>query len=88
MPYADLPKEKAEALEALERLVLRHKLLSEDEGRRIARVVAEDPSLKFPAPRPVKAVVPAEGEPVGTESAAAADEAKDDGATESAPSPS
>ena len=40
-----------EALAALERLVHRHHLLSEDEARRAARLITNDPGFEFPPPK-------------------------------------
>lgn len=51
MPYSHLPKEKAEALEALERLLLRHKLVGEEQARRAARLITGDEGFLFPQPR-------------------------------------
>lgn len=79
MPYSQLPKEKAEALEALERLVTRHKLVGEDEGRRIARVITEDPSFEFPPARAEPEAAAAAGGADGNEGGGSDEENEGDG---------
>lgn len=49
MRYGNLPKEKLDALEALERLA-RNGVVTPEEALRAARLIAGDPSLAFPLP--------------------------------------
>lgn len=49
MPYSHLPRDKAEALEALERLLRAH-VVDEDKARAAARLISGDPAIPFPAP--------------------------------------
>lgn len=81
VPYSDLPKDKQDALEALERLTLRHKVVAEDQAQAIARLITEDPSFQFPPPQPPEEAAPTEAGGEAAE-ASSADEA------EPAPSPS
>jgi hypothetical protein len=51
VPYSHLPRETAEPLEALERLLLRHRVIGEEQARAAARLITGDETFVFPQPR-------------------------------------
>lgn len=56
-------KDVQDALAALERLALRHKVISVEDARAAARLLANDPHLEFPPPRPPPAATPSPSPP-------------------------
>lgn len=52
-------REAQDALQALDRLVQRHKLLSLEQGKSAARLIAGDENVEFPLPRPPPPAPPA-----------------------------
>jgi hypothetical protein len=51
-------REAQDAIQALDRLVHRHKLLSLEQGKTAARLVTGDENVEFPPPRPVAPEAP------------------------------
>ena len=49
---ATYSREAQDAIQALDRLVHRHKLLSLDQGKSAARIITGDENVEFPPPRP------------------------------------